>query len=368
MARNLARIWSNGSIPTTILISNWSSINLEETNPRTFKLRVALAVRSSPIRALLQLFQAPLTLFRTWRFLQSRQITAVAFHYPSLDALGIALLKRLKLYRGTLVLCFHGTDVRPPAHRAEALLWGLVFDSTYNVTACSKALSNEVQRSFERISKPVIPVYNGVDMAIFSPQAADSSCWDNLPALPEEYVVSVGSFIERKGHRFLLEGFSQIADRYPNLSLVVVGGDGAERSQLNALASSLGLTKRVQLLADLSPPQVAYSLARARFCVQPSIAEPFGMAVIEAGACGVAVAASAVGGHPELIDHEKTGLLFSSQDSSAIADTMRQLLDDNEARNAMAARFRNEILQRYTWEACADTYATAGRAEFPRTA
>lgn len=351
VVRNLARVWHASSIPATILVNDWDTPRIQTTDKATFKLRLALISLASSAGALKSLIVAPRTLFRTWRMLRDLQISGVVFHYASLDALGILLLKRLALYRGRVALCFHGTDVRVPRNAVEAALWKWMFASADGVSVCSSALADEVHSTFGLDLGRIAVIYNGVDMQTFAPY---SGLHQTPGAAP--YIVSVGSFIERKGHRFLLEAFAHLASKHPGVGLIVVGMDGDERTSLETWALEHKLDERVKFLVGLTPEQVAEVVSRASLCVQPSLAEPFGMAVIEAGACGVLVAASAVGGHIELIEHGKTGLLFPPADADAIAQTLDRYFSDVSPYATMRTRFREQVLARYTWENCARQY------------
>ncbi len=358
VAKNLRRIWQAEGIATHILISDWETRQPIAFDEHTSKLRLALAAFSRG-KTYLPALYAPITLFRTWLLLRQRKVTVVSFHYVGLDALGIAILKRLGLYQGRLILCFHGTDLRQPEDGLRRRLWSFLIKTATNVTACSKSLGHAVETRFDLPAGTVICAYNGVDTSTFSPAAANISCWQDLSPLPGRYIISVGSFIQRKGHRFLVDGFASLAATHPELSLVVVGGDGDEHDALKAYVDQIGLQHRVKFYIGLTPPQVAHALARSTICVQPSLAEPFGMAVIEAGACGVCVAASDVGGHSELIDHDRTGLLFAAADSVAINAALTTLLHQPELCEQLSVRFRADILSLYTWEACAEIYKNA---------
>lgn len=137
---------------------------------------------------------------------------------------------------------------------------------------------------------------------------------------------------------------------------MISGLDGPERTFLVSRALQLGMPERLVCLVGLAPREVAALMAGAPACVQPSHAEPFGLAVIEAGACGVPVAASAVGGHLELLRHEETGFLFASGDESACAAVLRQIIRNPENAKEVATRFCAEILDRFTWDRCACEY------------
>jgi glycogen(starch) synthase len=112
----------------------------------------------------------------------------------------------------------------------------------------------------------------------------------------------------------------------------------------------------VACFADLSHPDTAALLAGAQACVQAAHAEPFGLAVIEAGACGVPVAASSVSGHSELLRDRETGFLFRAGDVAACAAVLREMLGDRETAVAVANRFRAEVLRSFSWQDCARAY------------
>jgi glycogen(starch) synthase len=154
----------------------------------------------------------------------------------------------------------------------------------------------------------------------------------------------------------LFEAFSRIAADFPDLALVIAGMDGPEREALHDDAARLGLGGRLVCFVDLPRDSVARLLSRADACVQPSHAEPFGLAVIEAGACGVPLVASAVGGHVEILRHGETGLLFRAGDVDACAQALREVLADPVSGRARAERFLAEVRRDYTWQACAGRY------------
>ena len=142
VVRNLARVWEAAGMPASILVSSWSSKRASVDRNGHVSLKLALFGKLSLTGLVKSLLFSQLTLWRTLALLRQRQVGAVYFHYANLDAFGVALLKRLGLFKGRLILCFHGTDVRPPASRLEARLWNVVFGSADVVTACSNALAH----------------------------------------------------------------------------------------------------------------------------------------------------------------------------------------------------------------------------------
>jgi glycosyltransferase involved in cell wall biosynthesis len=354
VVRNLARELTTVGVSPVVVVDNWDAPVHHFDSERVLNFRFAMFGPLNLLGLIKGVLTFPGRIAATLALLREYRVSAVNFHYPSLDALGIALLKRLSLFKGRLVLSFHGTDVRRPEGFVEEKLWQFVLNSVDGVTACSGALASQVADSFGVDVSRVSVVYNGVDTELFSFSAQSRE----IPgcSLPRQFIVSIGSYIPKKGHLILLEAFSSVAEDFPELHLVIVGMDGSERKTLLDRAVELGLANRLTCLVDLDPKLVAAVVANAVLCVQPSFAEAFGLAVIEAGACGVPVLVSAVGGHLELISDNRTGFLFPPGDTEGCTDVMRSVLGDPDLLAKVAESFRSEIIERYSWATCANGY------------
>jgi glycosyltransferase involved in cell wall biosynthesis len=88
--------------------------------------------------------------------------------------------------------------------------------------------------------------------------------------------------------------------------------------------------------------------------VMPSLQESFGVAVLEASAVGLPVIAGNVGGVPEVLDNNKTGLLVPPGDPEALAAAIMKLADDAELRKRMGDAGRKLVREKYLWESCLD--------------
>ena len=312
-------------------------------------------VNVSSVRGLLtSLLRAPLTLFRTAKFLKRARVECVNFHYTDLGPLGIAILKALGLSRGTLVISFHGTDVRPPSGFIEAWLRAFIFRHADHVVACSRGLAARM------ISVAKVPpgklrlVYNGVDTEVFRPDAPRPS--SGLKDPPHRFIVSVGGFIERKAHADIISAFALLAADHPDLHLCIVGGPGPTRSALLKQAADAGLALRIHFLVGLQREAVAYLLASAELCVQAALVESFPLAVLEAGATGTPLAATNISGHDELIEDRATGRLFRSADPVDCHRVISEMLSDPHATRAVAVALRSLVLDSFTWKHCVCAY------------
>lgn len=143
----------------------------------------------------------------------------------------------------------------------------------------------------------------------------------------------------------LVRATAQVAPAWPSLRLVLVGG-GAERQPLAALAASLGIDGIVHFAG--SRDDGARCHAAFDITVLCSVAEGFPNAVVEAMAAGRPVVATRVGGVPDAVDQDVTGLMVPPGDPAALATALRTLLSDPARRAAFGAVARTRAIARFS--------------------
>jgi glycosyltransferase involved in cell wall biosynthesis len=144
------------------------------------------------------------------------------------------------------------------------------------------------------------------------------------------FVLFVGALTAHKGVDVLLDAYRRMRS---DVSLVLLGTTRAD--------TPTTLPPGVTLQRDVSHPQVMASWLRSALGVVPSVApEGLPLVAIEAMACGNAVVASDVGGLPEVVAHEQTGLLVSAGDADMLARALDALLADPARRARMGAEAR----------------------------
>ncbi len=164
----------------------------------------------------------------------------------------------------------------------------------------------------------------------------------------------VGRLSQEKGHRYFLESVVQILESFPGAHFLVVG-DGPERDGLESLAASLGVHRSVSFLGYRR--DVATIMAASDVIVLASVREGFGDVLIEAMSLAKPVVATAVGGVPEIVRHEETGLLVPPGNPGALALAIINLLRDRQARERMGLRGRQVALREFSVERLADGLA-----------
>ncbi|MGZ3144304.1 glycosyltransferase [Lentzea chajnantorensis] len=141
--------------------------------------------------------------------------------------------------------------------------------------------------------------------------------------------------------------------------LVVAGGaDGSELRRLRALAVKLGVADRVTFRGPVPHAELPALYRSADVVACPQRREPFGVAALEAMACGVPVVASAVGGLAESVVHGATGLLVPPREPGLLARALRSLLRDDVRRQELSFAAQDRARVRYAWERVALETAT----------
>ncbi len=157
----------------------------------------------------------------------------------------------------------------------------------------------------------------------------------------------------------LLAAFQRLVGRIPRAALLLVGA-GTEEERIRRLTFDMGLHDRVIFTGFLENPARVYPVLD--LYVSASQKEGLPLSLVEAMCSGLAVVATDVPGHRDVVTHGKTGLLVSPNDSAALADAIAELITDPVRRRAMGEAGRRRALEEFGIRLMVD--ATA--AIFPR--
>jgi glycosyltransferase involved in cell wall biosynthesis len=180
--------------------------------------------------------------------------------------------------------------------------------------------------------------------------------------IPGPFGLFVGRLASNKGLVELVQAFAVVARENSEAHLVLVGEDGGMRATVAARVRGLGLAPRVHLLGHVGDESMlAAAYREASFTVLASEYESFGLVLLESLAQGTPVIASRVGGIPELIEDDRSGLLVPPGQVPPLAEAMRRLWNDDSLARRLGKHGRTEVVPRYTWERVVDRLETVYR-------
>jgi glycosyltransferase involved in cell wall biosynthesis len=211
------------------------------------------------------------------------------------------------------------------------------------VTATTYQLARETAK-FVAPGRAIYVIPFGVDLNGFRVREEASA---------GEVVLGFVKWLKPKyGPDVLVEAFAKIHAARPNTRLVLAGR-GEMQEQLERRLKELGLGEAVRILGRVDHDQVPALIRSFDVMVMPSVyeSETFGVAAIEASASGVPVVASRVGGVPEAVIHEKTGLLVPPRDVEALAAACVELIDNPGRCREMGLAGRRFVERYYSWRA-----------------
>jgi glycosyltransferase involved in cell wall biosynthesis len=172
-------------------------------------------------------------------------------------------------------------------------------------------------------------------------------------------IICVARIFHSKGQAWLIRALALLRAELPNVKLLIVGQDyplgNNHTNELRALAAELGVADNVIFTGLRS--DVPRLIAAADILALPSFEEPFGLVYAEAMAMKRPVVAFDNGGTPEVVAHEKSGLLSPQDDLPALAANLRRLVTDPALRARMGEYGRQQVESRFVPERLAKDVA-----------
>jgi len=293
-----------------------------------------------------------------------RDLAADIIHAHSPPPLASHYAGDVATERGIPYLVTYHCDVELPSSL------GSVVESIYRRSLGADTLRNAAQvivttrtyaatsRAVWRYNPSVIP--NAVDHRRFRPDVDGSRIRESLqvPA-GTPLVLLVGRIVPHKGVEHFIE-----AARYVAEARFLIAGGGSLLEPMQALAESMGVADRVQFLGRVSDEQLPEVYAACDVFVLPSVSrlEAFGIVALEAMATAKPVIVADIPGVREMIEDGRDGLLADPVNPRDLADKIRRLLADPDARRAMGVRAREKVLESFSIERVTDRIEAAYRA------
>jgi len=246
------------------------------------------------------------------------------------------------------VISVWGSDVIwDKSHRMPFLLrlaLRYAFKKADLICATSNFLANKVLE-FKPPDKPMQTVPFGVDCQLFRPS--------DTPR-PQKYLNQfrigfVKTLAPGYGPDVLIRAMPKICREISGARLIMAGRDRM-KGRMQQLAAELDVADRIEFTGFVPNDKVPEILQSFDVFAHPSVSsESFGVAVLEASACGLPVVATRVGGVPEVCIDQRTGFLIPPLDSDALAQAIILLAKDSKLSQRMANAGRSFVLEKYVW-------------------
>jgi len=251
-----------------------------------------------------------------------QELDLLHVHYAVPHAISAFLARQICPRPFCTVTTVHGTDTRlvglDPSYR-PITRFGL--EQSDGVTAVSHYLAESTRDDFA-LTRPIAVIPNFVDTQRFRRRTLPPCYRDNFAHPDERLLIHVSNMRPVKRIADIVRAFARIQRRIP--ARLVLVGDGPDRLTAERLACDLEIADRVTFTGNLA--HVENILAIGDLFLLASEVESFGLAALEAMACGMPVVAYRVGGVPEVVEDGVSGLLVPLYDFQALAEAAGELL------------------------------------------
>lgn len=227
-----------------------------------------------------------------------------------------------------------------------------IFSKSDKIIALSKShlARSKILKKYQN-KTTIIP--NGINLQDFQISQSQDKCRDllNLPA-EKRIIFFLGSLVSQKGPQILLNAMKTVQRRYPDTYLIV-GGSGPLKENLIEIATRDKLKDNVVFTGYIPTDRTPLYYRAADIFVLPSFSEALPLTLLEAGAAGLPIVATDVGGVSDILHDGVNGLITKTKDPEDLAGKIVSLLDDNELREEMG-KTGQMLAKQYSWETIAD--------------
>ncbi|MFZ0454455.1 MAG: N-acetyl-alpha-D-glucosaminyl L-malate synthase BshA [Ignavibacteriaceae bacterium] len=259
-------------------------------------------------------------------------------HYAIPHASSAYLAKQMLKKKKDLkvITTLHGTDITLVGLEPSFLpLVKFSIEASDGVTAVSRSLKEQTLTNYN-IEKEIQVIPNFVDTDLYKP-SKDGGLREHVAPNGEKVLVHTSNFRVVKRVPDTIRILEKVIKEIPAKLLLV--GDGPDRSECERLCRQLSLCDDVKFLGKQDG--LVEILNAADIFLIPSQSESFGLAALEAMACGLPVVSSNVGGLPELNRHNETGFIAGIGDIDRMAKYVTDLLTNQRKYELFSANARN---------------------------
>ncbi len=266
-------------------------------------------------------------------------------HYAIPHAISAFLAKQIvKNKKLKVTTTLHGTDITLVGLEPSFLpLVKFSIEQSDGVTAVSRFLKEKTLTNYY-IEKEIDIIPNFVDTEIFKKVSIDDCSFKKrIAPNNEKILVHTSNFRVVKRVNDVIKIFNSVQKEIPSKLLLV--GDGPDRFECERLVRELNLTDNVKFLGKQDG--LVEILSSSDLFLIPSQSESFGLAALEAMACGLPVISSSVGGLPELVKHNECGFISEIGDTDRMAKYSLDLLTNEKKYEVFSQNARSRAVSKF---------------------
>lgn len=266
-------------------------------------------------------------------------------HYAIPHATSAYLAKQIvKNKKLKITTTLHGTDITLVGLEPSFLpLVKFSIEQSDGITAVSRFLKEKTLTNYS-IEKEISVIPNFVDTDVFKKVSINDCAFKkHIAPKGEKILVHTSNFRPVKRVTDTIRVFDIVQKEIPSKLLLV--GDGPDRSECERLTRELNLTDNVKFLGKQEA--LVEILSSSDVFLIPSQSESFGLAALEAMACGLPVISSSVGGLPELVKHNECGFIAEIGDVERMAKYTLDLLTNDKKYEMFSQNARNRTLNNF---------------------
>jgi len=289
----------------------------------------------------------PLNIFRIIAYLRRHQPDIVHTQLEFSDTLGNSAAKFLGIPSVSTLHTIETPTVGTRTYWRQQIRWFTLRNfCTRIITVSEKTREHYIQLTKIPATK-IITMYNGIDLEKF--RVVDSSTSNRIRSsfeIPNErsMICTIAVLREPKGIQYMIEALPEILERIPNAFYLVIG-DGDYAKELKSLAVTHKVEKRVVFAGHRTDiPEI---LASSDVFVLPTLGDALPTVLIEALAAKKPIIASNVGGVPEIITNEVTGILVPPADAKMLATACLRVLQNKSLAKKLAENGYQTVKQKF---------------------
>lgn len=215
-----------------------------------------------------------------------------------------------------------------------------IFKNAWKVIGISKACCDFAKK---RGAKNVFLVYNCVNLNLFKKQKYKSDLRKKLKIKNKFVITFTGRLIYAKGVQDLINAVESIK----NIKLLIIG-EGPYKEYLKRIAKKKKID--ASFLGQKSQEEIVDILNISDIFINPSFSEGLPTSVLEAGAVGLPIIATAVGGTEEIIKNYKTGILVKPNNTAQLRKKILELIKDKELRERLSKEVQKTVRKKFNWD------------------